>query len=142
MNKSPSLSEVMAAATGKKPLPGPAEPIQAPAPNVLVPTIPTEILVLAKLAAEATDQEREAKLRGAEARSELSDAMKAAGIDSIPMEDRKPIAFTSSTSKQATMGAIKSVLGDATGKKVWDSLPTKTSTSLNIPKPSADEPDE
>ena len=142
MSNSPSLSEVMAAATGKKPLPVSIESPTTPTPNVASPVIPTEILVLAKLAAEATDVEREAKLRGAEARSELSDAMKAAGIKSIPMEDRKPIAFTSSNSKQSTMAAIKGVLGDATGKKVWDSLPTKTSTSLDIPKPSVDEPGE
>jgi len=131
----PSLSDTILAATGKKPLPEPEQPAVTNA------TTPQAIMDLAKKAAALTDKERAVKAEAHEARAELQEAMQAAQISEIDLDDRQ-INFSSSQNKSKTLKALKEILGDATGKKVWDALPTSTSIRLNVPKPNVDEPSE
>jgi len=146
----PSLSEIMNAATGKAPLPVPVAPAPAPAAEAPAPVAeetpsagvsPEHLIKLAQTAASLTDKEREVKDEAAAARKELQMAMESVQIDKVDLEDRV-IAFKESKSKSKTLGALKGILGDDTGKKVWDALPTTTSRRLDVPKPTIEEPEE
>jgi hypothetical protein len=145
----PSLSEIINAATGKTPLP--EAPVAAPAaapvveaapePEPSAGVSPQHLIDLAQRAASLTDKARECNAEAGEARKELQLAMESVQADTVDLEDRQ-IGFKESKSKSKTLGALKGILGDETGKKVWDALPTTTSRRLDVPKPNVDEPEQ
>jgi hypothetical protein len=98
-----------------------------------------ELLKLATIAARAADESRAASAKAKALKADLEDAMNEKKVTALQLQDRK-ITFTTKNSKQKTMKAMKQILGDAAGKKLWDNLPTVPSTSLDIPKPQVDEP--
>lgn len=100
-----------------------------------------ELLKLATDAAEAADESREVGAKARALKAELEESLKAKGLLGVKLADRT-IAFKTTNSKQKTMKAMKQVLGDAAGKKLWDALPTVPKQSLDIPAPKVDEPGE
>lgn len=99
------------------------------------------ILAAASAAALAADQSREASAKAKCLKADLEDAMKEKGLESIQLADRL-ISFKVRNNRQKTLGAMKKILGEDEGKKLWDALPTPSSESLDIPAPMLDEPGE
>jgi hypothetical protein len=99
------------------------------------------LLATAAAAALAADQSREASAKAKCLKADLEEAMKEKGVEHIQLADRL-IAFKTTNSKSKTLGAIKKILGEDEGKKLWDALPTPQRTSLDIPAPKIDEPGE
>jgi hypothetical protein len=131
--------------------------------------VPQELLVLALQAALATDESREAGARAKVLKAELEEAMSAAGVTEVTLDDRDPIAFSTTAEKVKTLTALKqrmaeeavsalaedadekaktaaTVKAQAQAKSVWSDFwgrfPTLPKTSLGIPKPREPEPDE
>jgi hypothetical protein len=100
-----------------------------------------ELLKLATAAAKAADESREASAKARALKADLEDALNEKQLPGVTLPDRV-ISFKTTNSKQKTMKAMKQVLGDAAGKKLWDALPTVPSTKLDIPAPKVDEPGE
>ena len=98
-----------------------------------------DVIELAQSAAKAADESREAGAKARVLKADLEELLKARKLTGVTLNDRV-IAFKTTNSKQKTMKALKQVLGDAPGKKLWDALPTVPSTSLDIPPPTVHEP--
>jgi hypothetical protein len=91
------------------------------------------VIGLAERAIEAVDAEREAKARASLARRELEAAMDRAKMDSCEALGRT-LKFKVTSTADASLKNIKSLIGEIEGKKLWDNLPRKPYRSLDIPK--------
>jgi len=104
--------------------------------------VPQGVLAMAARAAQAADEAREADAKAKMLKAELTEAMKAAEVKKIHMEDRQPIAFKTKSDRQTTRKAIIGVIGEEVGTKLWANLPTPTKVYLDIPKREVDDPEQ
>lgn len=120
------LANIVAAAT--------AGATQASA--VVKPKGPSPALVQkAAVTAQAVDAFREADAKAKALRQELLLAMKAEGVNAIPMSDRKPITLEEGEACSApSQGVLKANLTAELAEKVWAAT-KKPYERIEIPKP-------